>query len=260
MYLNGVGLTGLGETLLYPHLVEFVRYIRSKNEFVGISLSTNAIKPDAPKIVNAIADQIDSLQISIDGCGEVFEKIRRNATWEKYLANLKEIAKIVNGRRAKILLNMVVLEDNYGQMADIIRLAKSLKIPRVYFNTFNLVANNWDTSYYQFYQTDAFKEAIREAVELGNREEVIVGYYNMCSPPGIKNCPFPWGSFYVTWDGFLVPCCAKPFPKEKHFGNVFERGLIDCVNDNEFLKFREMSVKGIIPKFCLRCHIVTSPN
>ncbi len=110
MYLNVVGLTGLGETLLYPHLVEFVQYLRSKNEFVGISLSTTAMKPDAPKIVNAIADQIDSLQISIDGCGEVFEKIKRNATWEKYLANPKEIAKIVDGRRAKILLNMVVLD------------------------------------------------------------------------------------------------------------------------------------------------------
>src|SRR5512136_508817 len=39
VYLDSIGLTGLGETLLYPHLVELVDYIRSRNRGVYIFIS-----------------------------------------------------------------------------------------------------------------------------------------------------------------------------------------------------------------------------
>jgi radical SAM protein with 4Fe4S-binding SPASM domain len=259
VYLDSIGLTGLGETLLYPHLLEIVDYIRSKNQGIHIFISTNAQQPDAPRIVDAIADKIDALQISIDGLGDVFEKVRRNSDWEKYLSSVREIARIAKGRRAAVKFNMVVLEENYHQMADVIRLAKSLGIPEVYFNTMNLVANDWDVSYYKFYYGSGFKEAVRAAADLGGREGIIVGWDDITTPRDFRNCPFPWNHFYVTWDGFLVPCCAKPFPKERQFGDVFERGLAACVNDAEFVKFREMSNRSIAPEFCKRCHVVTAP-
>ena len=257
VYLDSIGLTGLGETLLYPHLIELVDHIRGRNRGIHIFISTNAQQPEAPRIVDAMAGKIDALQISIDGCGEVFEQVRRNSNWEKYVANIKEIARLTGGRRARVKFNMVVLEANYHQMADVIRLAKSLGVPEVYFNTMNLVANDWDVSYYGFYRSDDFRQALREAKTLGEKEGIIVGFDDITSPRSFRNCPFPWNHFYVTWDGFLVPCCAKPFPKEKHFGNVFESGLIDCINAPEFLKFRRLSNEGTTPEFCRRCHIVT---
>jgi radical SAM protein with 4Fe4S-binding SPASM domain len=259
VYLDIVGLTGLGETLLYPHLVDLVEHIRSRNKGLYIFISTNAQLPDAPQIADAIADKIDALQISIDGCGEVFERIRKNSSWDKYLANLREIARVATGRRVGLKFNMVVLKDNHHQMVDVVKLARSLNIPEVYFNTMNLVANDWDTSYYDLYHTDVFKKALREAVDLADRVGIVVGYDDITSPRTFGNCPFPWNHFYITWDGFLVPCCAKPFPKEKHFGNVFESGLVNCVNDAGVMEFRELSNKGITPEFCLRCHVVTAP-
>jgi radical SAM protein with 4Fe4S-binding SPASM domain len=257
IYLDSIGLTGLGETLLYPHLVELVEHIRRRSKGVHIFISTNAQQPDAAAIVDRIADKIDSLQISIDGCGEAFEGVRRNSNWERYLANVKEIARITRGRRARVKLNMVVLKANYHQMSDVVRLARSLGIPEVHFNTFNLVANDLDTSYYAFYHTADFRGALEEAARVADREGVVLGIDDVTSPRSFSRCPFPWNHFYVTWDGFLVPCCAKPFPKEKHFGNAFESSLRDCVNTLEFQQFREMSKRGVTPAFCARCHVVT---
>ncbi len=41
-----------------------------------------------------------------------------------------------------------------------------------------------------------------------------------------KKCHLPWNHFYVSWDGYMTPCCAKPFPKELNFGNVFDTSLM----------------------------------
>jgi MoaA/NifB/PqqE/SkfB family radical SAM enzyme len=260
VYLDSIGLTGLGETLLYPHIIELVDYIRARNKGVHIFISTNAQQPNAPEIVSAIADKIDSLQISIDGIGDVSEKVRRNSDWEKYLANLLEIAKVTRGRRVRLKFNMVVLEENHHQMVEVVRLAEELGIPEVYFNTVNLVANDWDASYYGFYHGDAFKRAIAGAVGAAKSRGIVAGFDDVTSERSFSKCPFPWNHFYITWDGFLVPCCAKPFPKEKHFGNVFEAGLVNCVNAEGFMRFRDLSNRGTTPEFCLRCHVVTGPG
>jgi MoaA/NifB/PqqE/SkfB family radical SAM enzyme len=260
VYLDSIGLTGLGETLLYPHLVELVGHIRAWNKGIYIFISTNAQQPNAPELVDAIADKIDSLQISIDGIGTVFEQVRVNSNWDKYLANVREIARVACGRRARLKFNMVVLKDNYHQMADVVRLAAELGIPEVYFNTINLVANDWDTSYYGFYHTGDFKRAVAEAAKLAKGLGIAAGFDDITTERIFTKCPFPWNHFYITWDGFLVPCCAKPFPKEQHFGNVFESGLLGCVNSDDFKEFRQLARGNATPGFCFRCHIVTEPG
>ena len=41
-FLDSIGLTGLGETFLYPHLLEVVKYIKQKKKSIIITVSTNA--------------------------------------------------------------------------------------------------------------------------------------------------------------------------------------------------------------------------
>jgi len=260
VYLDSIGLTGLGETLLYPHLVELVDHIRARNKGIHIFISTNAQQPNAPALAATLADKIDSLQISIDGIGAASEKVRVNSNWEKYLANVREIARVTRGRRARLKFNMVVLKDNFHQMADVVCLAAELGVPEVYFNTVNLVANDWDTSYYSFYRTGDFRRAAEAAVTLAKSRGIDAGFDDITSKRAFASCPFPWNHFYVTWDGFLVPCCAKPFPKEQHFGNVFESGLLACVNSDDFKEFRQLSKRNATPSFCFRCHMVTEPE
>ena len=175
--------------------------------------------------------------------------------YNKFLNNLKEIAEIAKHRRVDIILNMVIIKDNYHQMPDIIKLAKELGISRVNFEIVNLAANDWDVSYYRFFYSNNFIEKGKEAKLLAEQEKVDLRYYfDISISKTFKNCRAAWNHFYITWDGFLVPCCSKPFPKEKHFGNVFKSGLMNCINSNKAIEFRKMSNQGITPEFCQRCN------
>ena len=77
--MDRITLTGLGEPLLYPHLNELIDYIYFINKGISIFLSTNAQSTKTPEIIQAISDKIDTLQISVDGIGEIFEKIRKKS-------------------------------------------------------------------------------------------------------------------------------------------------------------------------------------
>ncbi len=256
VYLDRIGLTGLGETLLYPHLKEALRYIRSKNQGIVIFVSTNAYQANAPELVEAIADDIDTLQISLDGIGSVFESIRKKSDYNKYYANLEAISELVRGRGAAVKCNMVVFKQNYEQMPDVIRLAKRLGIREVYFNIFNLVANAFGLALYDFYKTDAFRQRLAETKRLADELGIYLGHNEFDAPKGFAHCGYPWDDFYITWDGYSVPCCAKPFPKELNFGNVFEDGLAAVINSKAYQEFRRMSRDNHTPVFCERCYKV----
>jgi radical SAM protein with 4Fe4S-binding SPASM domain len=54
----------------------------------------------------------------------------------------------------------------------------------------------------------------------------------------------------------MTPCCAKPFPKELNFGNVFETSLMESLNSKEYRQFRRMWYQNITPEFCKKCYVV----
>jgi radical SAM protein with 4Fe4S-binding SPASM domain len=54
----------------------------------------------------------------------------------------------------------------------------------------------------------------------------------------------------------MTPCCAKPFPKELNFGNVFETSLMECLNSDGYRKFRKLWYRNETPDFCKKCHVV----
>lgn len=85
---------------------------------------------------------------------------------------------------------------------------------------------------------------------------VEVSGWDWNSKNGFSKRPFPWSHFYITWDGYLVPCCSKPFPKELNFGNVFENGVISCLNIAEFEDFRAGWYKNNPQEFCNKCHFI----
>jgi MoaA/NifB/PqqE/SkfB family radical SAM enzyme len=112
-YLDSIGLTGMGETFLYKDIAEVVDYIKSKNKGIIISVSTNAMLPNFLEIIPKLINKIDTIQISIDGIGEVYELIRKKASFQQLDSNLREISKLCKGTGTDLMLNMVVTKENY---------------------------------------------------------------------------------------------------------------------------------------------------
>jgi len=255
-YLDSVGLTGMGETFLYPDIKNIVDYIKSKNKGIIISVSTNAMIPNFIEQVSPLVDLIDTIQVSVDGLGEVYETIRKRAKFERLQSHLETLAKMCKNTQTSVMMNMVVTKENYHQMADLVEFAKQTGIKYMDFTMFNLAAvTQIDKSYYDFYKSAEFLTALHSLKEKQKQiTEVVVSYHSFDTNHRFQACPFPWGHFYITWDGYITPCCAKPFPKELHFGNVFNNNVIDVLNNEDYRNWRTGWFNNQTPAFCDKCH------
>lgn len=257
-YLDSIGLTGMGETFLYKEIVQVVDYIRSKSQGIIISISTNAVVPNFVEKASQVVGKVDTIQISIDGVGDVYEAIRRNASFSQFDTNLRKLSEISRNTRTDLVFNMVVTKENYHHMPLVVDYAKEVGVKYVEFTIFNLACvTSIDRSYYGFYKSPEFKKALLELDEAQQRNpEVIVNKRNFNAKARFKSCPFPWSHFYICWNGYVVPCCAKPFPKELNFGNAFEKGIMAVLNSEDFRRFRRLWFENKPPAFCDKCHFI----
>jgi radical SAM protein with 4Fe4S-binding SPASM domain len=254
-YIDSIGLTGLGETFLYKKLEDAVSYIKGKSKGIIISASINATLPNTIDIVKKLVNVIDTIQISIDGLNDTYNKIRVNGNFEAFLNNVREVIKTCNGSETDVILNMVVFKENYFEMVDVLKFAYREGIKFVNYTPINLVSlTDIDTSYYEFFTTNEFNSELINVIEQAKKYPGIeFTYPNFETSNNFQMCPYIWNYFYVSWDGYLPPCCAKPFPKELSFGNVFKDGLIDSLNSSSFIDFRNIWMNKKRPEFCSKC-------
>jgi radical SAM protein with 4Fe4S-binding SPASM domain len=257
-YLDSIGLTGMGETFLYGDIANIVDYIKNKNRGIIISVSTNAMTPGFIEKVTRLINKIDTIQISIDGLGDVYELIRKGASFKILDENLRALVKACRQTKTDLMLNMVVTRENFQQMSSMVKYAGEIGIRYMDFTLFNLASvTGFESSYYEFYKSPAFSSELTELEEtISKTPDVTVTNRNFRTENGFKKCPFPWTHFYVCWNGFVAPCCAKPFPKELNFGNAFDNGLINTLNNDLYREFRKKWYLNKTPDFCRKCHFI----
>jgi radical SAM protein with 4Fe4S-binding SPASM domain len=257
-YLDSIGLTGMGETFLFKEMEQIVDYIKAKNKGIIITLSTNAMLPDFIALAAKVIGKVDILHISIDGLGETYEKIRKGADFKTFDQNVAELARLCRGTETALSLDMVVTKENYHQLPDMIPYCAEKGVKGFYHTTYNLGSvTGTEAGYYQFYHSPEFTAEMRNLQRAGKKHpEVVVTSWDYKGRSGFKKCFFPWGYFYICWNGFVTPCCAKPFPKELNFGNVFAQGVMAVLNGREFRSFRARWQKNQTPDFCRKCHFI----
>jgi len=259
-YLDSIGLTGMGETFLYKDIEHIVDYIKSKNRGIIISVSTNAVLSDFIDSVTKLVNKIDTIQVSIDGIGSVYEKIRKPAHFSDFDHSLRALTKVCKNSRTTLQLNMVVTKENYFQMPAVVKYSHDIGIPYVDFTLFNLASvTSIERSYYDFYASNEFLSVVSELEQVSKTHKTVtVSHQNLKLQKGFQTCPFPWTHFYVCWNGFIAPCCAKPFPKELNFGNMFDISVMDVLNSNQYKEFRKLWFENKTPDFCKKCHFIGS--
>lgn len=256
-YLQSVGLVGLGESLFATNLVEVAKYIKSKKKSIVIFISTNANFPDFTERISPALPYLDTIQISIDGTQETYEKIRVGGSYTLFLENLKKLVELIKPYHIDLMFNMVVSKQNYTEMSAIIELAAELGIPFVNFNYLNLACiPEEDVSYYDFFRTDEFKTA-RELARSTARKypDIEVTGLEDFDDNWVGKCHLVWNHFQINYDGEVPPCCGKPFSKELSFGNVKKESLMEVLNSQKAKKFRKSWETKIQHPFCNQCHL-----
>jgi radical SAM protein with 4Fe4S-binding SPASM domain len=214
--------------------------------------------PNFIELVSKVVNKIDTIQVSIDGIGEIYELIRKKASFEVLDRNLKTLVSLCKNTKTTLMLNMVVTKENYHQMPDLVKYTNNMGISYLDFSQLNLAAvTNTPISYYSFYKSDEFLKTLDLLQDVAKLHKNVTVTYNFKNQNSFRSCPFPWSHFYVSWNGFMPPCCAKPFPKELHFGNAFTDNVKNVLNSKKYIQHRNLWYKDITPKFCEKCHFTT---
>ncbi len=252
-FLDSIGLTGLGETFLYPHLLEVVKYIKQKKKSIIITVSTNAHIKNYIDIADKLIPYIDNIQFSVDGIGKTYENIRPNTSFDEIRRNIEHTVK--KGKTTTFMINCVVMPENYKGMGNIVRFADELNIKFVNFNTASIASNpSVSRSYYDFFQSEEFKKEVEKLAILSKEfPHIEITGLEQKGSLTFQDCTFPWEYPYITWNGYYVPCCGKPFPKLLNFGNVFEEGVMNVLNSEKARAFRKAWQANKPPRFCHNC-------
>ena len=256
-YLDSIGLTGLGETFLYPadDMLELVRHIKRRKKSVIITVSTNAHFKGFLEKIKPVLPYLDNIQFSVDGVGEVYERIRPGTDFEFIKRNIRETVSLAPD--LEYMINCVVSDANYRDMSNILHLAHELGIRSVNFNNMSIASMpQRDHSYYEFFNSDVFREAVEAMRDVARRypEMEVTGPDASGKSLGFRDCIFPWAYPYITWNGYYVPCCGKPFPKLLNFGNVFDDGgVMNVLNSAKAQAFRRLWQENRPPSFCHNC-------
>lgn len=256
-YLDSIGLTGLGETLLYPHLLEVVQYIKKKNKSIIITISTNANFVGCVDKIKPLLPYLDNVQFSVDGIGPVYEQVRPNTHFEDIAENIRQIVNL--GKKDTIfMVNTVITRENYTDLPKVVEFADSLGIQYVNFNRINLASiPEFDRKEYTaFFHSEPYKKLLQKfAILQQSHSGVTFSEETKEGSGSFQDCTFAWYHQYITWDGYMVPCCAKPFPKEMNFGNVFtDGGVMNVLNGNKYLAWRRLWQLNKTPAFCNSCN------
>lgn len=258
VHIQSIGLTGLGETLYAKNLLEIAEYVKLKKPSIITFISTNANFPDFIDRIKPVLPYIDTIQISIDGIGGNYERIRKGGSFRLFDENLKKLSSLIIDYKIDVIFNMVITQLNFSEMANVIEYAANNNILYVNFSYFNLASiTDIPVEYYEFFKSDKFKAARNDAEKISAKHPGIeVTGLDFIDNSARTTCPLLWNHFQINHDGEVPPCCAKPFSKEYSFGNIKDNDLIEVLNSNKAKQFRQPWINGIPNKFCEKCHFV----
>jgi len=249
--LRAVKLQGLGEPMLNPDFLPMLEALRARGIRSYSALNVTQINADNAERLAAVADR---LELSFDSADPVeFARIRRGACLDDVMERIRVLVEARN-RRSQFLelsANAVVHTADRDALGRLFQLVSRLGLDRLNLN----VVQFWDVG-----EGEA-PLAMLNAEELGRLAANVDSLSWDWSLParlaapeeGYENCPWYRGGLYISWKGYVTPCCQRPDPRTVHFGNILEQPFDAIWNSDEYRRFRETLASGRPPETCRTC-------
>ena len=243
---TGLLMTGLGEPFLNKNLVEMIRYAKSIGHPYVHTITNGTLLNESTR-QGIVESGLDHISVSMDGATkETFESIRVGASFEKVVSSVKDLARRrENHDRPFIDLNITIQDQNRNELQRVADLALEMGVDRVSARVLNAEFARGEAALTRGIADKELELAIRYAK--GKRLQF--RYADDDSDP----CVYPWIWPYVTWDGYVTPCCYKSDPREFNFGNVLESPFEDIWNCETYCEFRRALVGENPPEICRQC-------
>ncbi|NIO22163.1 MAG: radical SAM protein [Candidatus Aenigmarchaeota archaeon] len=262
-YLIKIAIQGVGEPTLNRDLVNMISYAKGKGIYVYLNTNATLLTPSFSK--RLISSGIDLIRLSMDGgTPEIYEKIRRGASFQEFCGNVKEFMKIRGENRIpEVWIWLVLNRFNVNDLKKAVEMTSKLNIKKMIIQKMHTWGNNRKLSE----TVDLPKDhsnlgSIRGQIDdFAAKEDIEVTW--LCSnllfgkideDIKIRRCQEPWYTTYITVEGFVTPCCVHGSdPRLIHFGNIFESNFDSIWNNPKYREFRKLLKSAVPPKICANC-------
>jgi MoaA/NifB/PqqE/SkfB family radical SAM enzyme len=225
---NGVGaitLASRGEPTLHPKLIQMLEYLKDK--FFEVKINTNATKL-TDKLCHAFfQNNVSDIVLSIDTeKKELFEVLRKNASFEKVLDNVKKLYEI--------------REKHYPNCGTVIRIS-GVKCKD----------EQDDVSFVNFWKN------FSDEITISKIEERWDTYNNSKHPDLTRPCEALWERTYIWHDG-TVNTCDVDYKSKLSPGILSSNNSIKSIwNSDKYNKLRELHSNNSRGKCfpCDRCGV-----
>lgn len=274
--LEHLHLQGLGEPTMHPQFFEMVELAKARG--VRVTINTNLTVLNERRAARCVESGLDIIHVSMDAASsDTYARIRKGSRLDRVLRNLEFLTQ-AKRRAASVLpelkLVTVVMRQNLAELVDLVRLAHRFDIrsmfvqhlchdfgestlPDRYRPMRSFVDDQTllheDAELIEEHFTVARQEADRLSIDL--RLPRIVPREHPVGTPGPQRCDWPWRGAYITYQGYLLPCCMISTPDRMHLGHLDEGSLADHWNGTAYTRFRAQLDSEVPPEICSSCAI-----
>jgi radical SAM protein with 4Fe4S-binding SPASM domain len=246
--IETVKIEGISEPMLNANFDKYCKLMREYFPNVKIIVFTNA-QYNALKVpLFKTLEFIDELYLSIDGVRETYEKIRKGASWNRFLKTCDDITQNVpiETRKEKIKFNYTMSIDNYSELDEVYSLQKKYSFKGV---SINLVQDwNEDSKNKRTYSEELIKKFKTYEKDIKG-----VGGWNY------SDCYWPYEGCVIDVYGNITQCIINTTMKP--IGNIFREDIKELYNKNAVLTNARKGLRSNCPPTqCASCDYKLQTN
>jgi radical SAM protein with 4Fe4S-binding SPASM domain len=222
-----VRLHNLGEPLLDKRIVDFIQYGAERN--VKLEISTNSTILTEQRANDILRSNLYQIILSMDGATkETYEKIRRNADFDRVVTNITQFLKKKKelASKVRVVLQIILMDETIQEVDKFI--------------------NQWDeyrkSGVIDEFRIKRFSTWANQVEAIGNQAGEALRYYPEKEKTRIP-CLYLWESVVVLQDGRVTPCCFD-YEGKLSLGNLHENTLDEIWQSQKYQDLRQHHLGG----------------
>lgn len=243
--IREVTLTGWGEPLLHPEIVEMVKYAKEKGKWVSLTSNGSLLTENLAKQLTQA--RLDSIVFSIDDIkapktGTLVHPITTQ------IENIENFMKMIKRKMPEVIIQATLHKGKEEKIVEIIEWAAEIGADMVNVNRLDMRFNK-ELKRPNLAEEKEFVKRLDDAGEKYRVQAEFRAYiafsglarriYQILAPlmqRGGKHCLRVFNYVYINLLGEVTPCCALPLWS---VGNLLEEDLQTIWQSEKFSKFRQ---------------------
>ena len=208
--VKSIDFTGGGEPLLQPNLEDWIA--EAKNAGCETGFLSNGLLLRKDRLKGLLDAGLDWICISMDGAtADLYNKIRIGSNFDRVCENVGKIAELRSGNIPKTMINFVLMEMNFHQAEDILRLAARLGVDQVNYKQCDVIRGEEGKGLGLFgpketREIQQLQKSLEKARRLAKKLNIQTTAFSF-TPQEQPVCEQdPRDSIFIRYDGTVAPC------------------------------------------------------